>query len=82
MGLETLRRMIERRDIDTIASIISQLESNGELEEAEKMLNAFYEKEVQVANVVLNIELFSKIYREKIRPPLKGCYSVGAKEYL
>jgi hypothetical protein len=78
MSMEKLRKAMEERDIGLVISMAPGLESP----EAEGLLDAFYEREMQIANAVLNLEFFSKVYREKVRPPLKGCYSVEMNEHI
>ncbi|CCI74001.1 ECU11_1935 [Encephalitozoon cuniculi GB-M1] len=71
--LKKLKKAVELRDIDKMISLAKKIspECSGD---AEKILSEFYRHEVSVANAVIELVAYSKVYKHKIKPPLKGCF--------
>lgn len=77
--LRKLREAIETRNIDGIISLAEEMPPKH-AKEAERLLVSFYDHEVSVANAVIELIAYSKVYKSKIRPPLKGSFCFRISE--
>lgn len=71
--LKKLEKAVKLRNVDKIISLVKKIPSK-EAADAEKILLEFYNHEVSVANAVIELIAYSKVYKSKIKPPLKGCF--------
>jgi hypothetical protein len=62
-----------KRVIDSILSNISE----ADIEEVERV----YEHELKITNAVFNLTFYSKSCRQKVKPPLRGCFSINLNNH-
>lgn len=71
--LKKLKKAVKLRDIGKMISLVKDIPASQAVE-AERMLSEFYNHEVCVANAVMEMDAYAKIYKSKVKPPLKGCF--------
>ncbi|KAM0671842.1 hypothetical protein OCOL_001284 [Ordospora colligata] len=72
-NLNALSRAVEERRINDAIIIVKEIPQSS-ADAAAKLLEKFYEHEVSVANAVLDMLAYAKVYKSKVQPPLKGCF--------
>lgn len=77
--LKKLKEAAETRNVSKISSLVMKI-SPQNIKCANKILSKFYDHEVSVANAVLDVIAYSKIYKTKVKPPLKGCFCFKVSE--
>lgn len=77
--LKRLQSAVDTRDINAIIALAEKMPAT-DAKDAEQMLSRFYTHEVSVANALLEVIAFSKVYKSKIKPPLRGCFSLSTSE--
>lgn len=71
--LTHLRNAIDARNVGDIAMLVEKMPPKH-ARDAEEMLTRFYNHEVAIANTVLELAAYSKVYQSKIKPPLRGSF--------
>ncbi|KAH9410724.1 hypothetical protein HK407_12g18560 [Ordospora pajunii] len=78
-NLNALSRALEERRIDDAIFMAKEIPRSS-AGRAAKLLEKFYEHEVSVANAVIDMIAYTKVYRSKVKPPLKGCFRFTVSE--